>query len=223
MEPAVIRRSGGPFPVGFFVWLDPCARGFQRARVMSAVRAVAGRRLTMAYRLRRLRHALRAGGVSRALVLPTASLWPQTRIRCPTCRSGCGISRISAVSFPPALIRLTDCRPCFHMPCPSPRGTPGDAPPCRRQRPFAIAGERQEFPALFRAPQRAAACACSRLMSQNGVEFTGLSLTFRSPGRVRCGSAYIHASCCLLSQRRAVGGPQYVSVSTCRRLSIAQS
>jgi hypothetical protein len=35
-----------------------------------------------------------------------------------------------------------------------PFGAPGDVPPCIRQRPFFIAGDRQDFPLLVFAPQR---------------------------------------------------------------------
>ena len=43
-------------------------------------------------------------------------------------------------------------RPCFQA-CLLPLGAPGDRPPCMRQRPFGIAGDRHGFPLLVRAPQ----------------------------------------------------------------------
>jgi hypothetical protein len=39
-----------------------------------------------------------------------------------------------------------------------PFGAPGDSPPCIRQRPFGIAGDRQRLPLLVRAPHRRLRC-----------------------------------------------------------------
>ena len=51
-------------------------------------------------------------------------------------------------------------------------GAPGDVPPCIRQRPFVIAGDRQGVPVLVRARQRGLKCICNLLC-------TGLFLRFR--------------------------------------------
>jgi hypothetical protein len=40
------------------------------------------------------------------------------------------------------------------MPLPSPRGAPGEAPPCIRHLPLAIAGPLHVLPALVCAPHR---------------------------------------------------------------------
>ena len=86
----------------------------------------------------------------------------------------------SAVIVRRRSIIAIDRNPCFHMPWRSPRGAPGDAPPCRRHRPLGIAGHRHDPPPRVRAPQRGAACAICSWMRQFGLGFTGLSLIFQS-------------------------------------------
>jgi hypothetical protein len=66
------------------------------------------------------------------------------------------------------------------MPWPSPRGAPGEAPPWMRHRPLSIAGDRQDWPARFRAPQRGTAWAIGSVMRQSGRRSTGLPFIFRS-------------------------------------------
>ena len=46
--------------------------------------------------------------------------------------------------------RRANCGTAFVLPI----GAPGDAPPCIRQRPFVIAGNRHGIPLLVRAPHR---------------------------------------------------------------------
>jgi hypothetical protein len=59
------------------------------------------------------------------------------------------IRRISAVISRRRSIVSIDRKPCRHMPLPSPRGAPGEAPPCNLHFPFGIAGDRQGFPLGF--------------------------------------------------------------------------
>ena len=64
------------------------------------------------------------------------------------------------------------------MPLPSPRGAPGEAPPCNLHFPFGMAGDRQEFPARFRAPQRGAACAMQQVDLPNRHWVHGVAAHF---------------------------------------------
>src|ERR1051325_6924791 len=48
-------------------------------------------------------------------------------------------------------------RPCLNA-FPLPFGAPGDSPPCIRQRPFGIPGDRQGLPRRVRAPHRGLRC-----------------------------------------------------------------
>jgi hypothetical protein len=63
--------------------------------------------------------------------------WPEILLRC---------AMASAVYRP--------CLRAFLLPF----GAPGDGPPCIRQRPFGIAGDRHGFPIRVRAPQRGLRC-----------------------------------------------------------------
>src|SRR4051794_34543842 len=67
------------------------------------------------------------------------------------------------------------------MPCPCPRGAPGDVPPCILHLAFpATAGPRQGAPLRVRAPQRAQAWASGIVRRQSGTLRVGLSLVFGS-------------------------------------------
>src|SRR4029079_4498856 len=57
-----------------------------------------------------------------------------------------------------------------------PLGAPGDLPPCIRQRPLAIAGDRQGLPFLVFAPHRALRCIARGLC-------VGLFIPFCRPPR----------------------------------------
>jgi hypothetical protein len=59
----------------------------------------------------------------------------------------------SALNFRCSAIAALVRSPCRYCPLRSPGGPPLPlAPPCNRQRPFFVAGDRQGFPLLVRAP-----------------------------------------------------------------------
>ena len=59
--------------------------------------------------------------------------------------------------FPPLGDPAAVKRPCLKA-FVLPTGAPGDAPPCIRQRPFVIAGDRHGIPLLVLAPHRGLRC-----------------------------------------------------------------
>ena len=79
------------------------------------------------------------------------------------------ISRTSAATSRRRAIASALYRPCFHARR-LPFGTPGFCPPCIRQRPFGIAGDRHGLPLRVRAPHRGLRCIgnllCIRLILQ---------------------------------------------------------
>ena len=67
------------------------------------------------------------------------------------------ISRMSAAASRRSAVAAAVKRPCLKA-FVLPTGAPGDAPPCIRQRPFVIAGDRHSIPLLVLAPQRGLRC-----------------------------------------------------------------
>ena len=67
------------------------------------------------------------------------------------------IERRSATSSRRSAIELAVQRPCLRAVV-LPIGAPGDVPPCIRQRPFSIAGDRHDVPFRVLAPQRGLRC-----------------------------------------------------------------
>ena len=73
-----------------------------------------------------------------------------------------GVSSASQPSSDGARSPRLTADPCRHIPLPSPRGAPGEAPPCILHFPFAIRIPRHRPPLRVRAPHRGQACAKSR-------------------------------------------------------------
>ena len=62
-----------------------------------------------------------------------------------------------------------------------PFGAPGDVPPCIRQRPFAIAGERHGGPARVLAPQRGLRCMGNLLCTGLFLQFALIPPSLNGP------------------------------------------